>query len=130
MSSLKDVILEDINRLSQMSVQEYTLWRKWTEIQAKFPKPKNTTNLFFNNTNSNSNPKLDYIKSKIWMPSSSESYKDLQPKVIHVKSKEDAETWEILRIFTHSGRFLYLNFQVLLVIFHRLCVVFPVIVSF
>ena len=104
MSYLKDVILDDIDTLSKMSVQEYILWRKWTEIQSRYPKPKNITNLFFNNTNFNYiNPKLDHIKSKIWIPSSVESYKNIQPKVIPVKSKEDAETWEILRIFTHSG---------------------------
>ena len=101
--SLKDVILDDINRLSKMSVQEYTLWRKWSEIQSKYPKPKNTANLFFSNASDVNNPKLNHIKSKIWIPSSPNSYEDIQPKVIHVKSKEDIETWNILRIFTHSG---------------------------
>ena len=102
--SLKDVILEDINRLSEMSVKEYTLYRKWSEIQSKYPPNKNTVGLFFNNnTGSNLPPKLNHIKSKIWLPSSPDYYKDIQPKVIQVENKEQAETWEILRTFTHTG---------------------------
>ena len=34
---LRDMIINDLSKVSQMGVGEYTLYQKWLEIQMKYP---------------------------------------------------------------------------------------------
>ena len=99
-SDLKHLLVKELEFLCQMSVQEYTLYRKWKEIQGKYPqKPSNP----FFDTGPTVYPKVENVKSWIWTPESPEDYKKLEPVVLWTMKYENmGEPWTILRTFTST----------------------------
>lgn len=97
---IKYVLLEELKFLSQMSVEEYTLWRKWREIQEKYPIDK-STNLFFKE-DLNYYPELNDLKNNIWIPESSDDYRKLEPTIVFANNPKLVKTWNALRILIHS----------------------------
>jgi hypothetical protein len=96
---MKKIIEENFKYLSGMSVKEYTLYRKWMEINEKYP-PKKKENPFFDLSSVDDYPELSEIKSKIWIPKKPDDYLKLEPEVVLVNDKETNNIWNILRIFT------------------------------
>lgn len=115
--TIKDAIMSDLNFLHVMSVQEYTLYRKWDEIQRKYPKldKENIKHSFFESDTACNYPKLIKIKNNIWVPSNIDDYKELSPKILLCNDNQElTTTWNILRTFTSTqinnsniGRNLY-----------------------
>ncbi len=95
---VKDTLINELTFLSKMTVEEYTLHRKWQEIQYKYP-IKSNIDLF--DTNYNKYNFLEYYKKKIWIPITPESYKDLEPEVLLCSNKNIKE-WNIIRTFTST----------------------------
>jgi|SRR6056297_1291159 len=101
-----------------MTTEEYTLYKKWIEINSKWGKRANKNVGVFFGKNPEV-PEIKYVKNKIWQPSSIDDYKNLEPELILTKSEQDEKydyglIWSILRVFLSTmifnpniGRSLY-----------------------
>jgi hypothetical protein len=87
---VKKLITDNLDFLSAMSVQEYTLYRKWYELHHAKWSDKDLR-------------KIQQVKKNIWIPKSPEDYKNLNVKVIVADSPEKLLTWRILRMFTSTA---------------------------
>jgi len=98
----KTLLEDNFNKLTKMSVPEYTLYRKWVEINSKYEKSSDITNMLFGGENTDSLPTLEKsIKKSIWIPTSLDEYKNIVPKIILVNNERRNKIWNILRIFCH-----------------------------
>ena len=113
---VKDALMKNLTFLSQMGVEEYTLFRKWDEVHRK--KADDTINQnssIFMEIDSSSTVTMEGIKNRIWRPQKPDDYRRLQPQIISAQgSPKLTELWNTLRIFTHTqlnnsniGRNLY-----------------------
>jgi hypothetical protein len=90
---VKKLLEEELTFLSKMNAEEYTLYRKWDEVNRKYTKKENP---FFEETY----PELEAVKEKIWIPESPEDYLKLNPVVIWTDGdKILTKEWNILRTF-------------------------------
>jgi hypothetical protein len=97
---VKKLLEENFAYLSILSVKEYTLYRKWVDIQEKYPVSQNNTNFF---DDVNQYPHLFQINSNIWVPKNHDSYLKLEPVMIIVKDKQTSNIWNSLRDMCHSA---------------------------
>ncbi len=105
-SDVKQLLEDNFAYLTKMSVREYTLYRKWIDIQKKYNSliPKESTfDDFFENEDDNSCHEIETIKNNIWVPRNPDDYKDLQPRLVFATNNEYTRTWQILRDFCHSA---------------------------
>ena len=89
-NEIRDIIIDEFEKLSKMSVEEYTLYRKWQEIHFK------EWDAY----------KLDLIykcKENLWIPDAPEDYLKLQPKVILVDDKKLSDIWNTLRVMCSTA---------------------------
>jgi len=88
---LKDVILNDLETLSQMSVKEYTLFRGWDQIHNTQWSTQDLQRIW-------------EIKNSIWKPKSPDDYLNLQPQIIQATNPNTTlKTWRLLRTFSHTA---------------------------
>jgi hypothetical protein len=86
---LKNDLIAELELLNQMTVKQYTLYRKWREIQAWVGKNENA---------------VQRIKNNIWIPESPEDFLKLEPELVLADGdKEKTNEWMILRTFTHTA---------------------------
>ncbi len=106
---IKEWINKELEFFKNMSVEEYTLYKKWYEINKKWGHRANkNVSLFFGK-----DPEVievKYVKNKIWIPESPEDYNDLDIELIYTKDKCDEKygfnlIWNILRVFGSSMYF-------------------------
>jgi hypothetical protein len=113
---LKQTLIDDLTRASQMDVKEYTLFQKWTEVKERYP-GKATHNLF-------GEPDIDWgddkqaaiinkVKNNIWVPKNADDYEKLEPQMYLANSKR-VDEWNAIRTFSSTmknnsniGRNLY-----------------------
>lgn len=117
LDEVEGVIMLDLDFLHTMSVEEYTLYRKWDEIQRKYPRldKQNIQHSFFAEEDAGNYPELIKVKDNIWIPNETDDYKDLSPKILLCNDNQKlTTTWNILRTFTSTqinnsniGRNLY-----------------------
>ena len=88
--NVKKELQNNLDYLHTIDVPEYTLYRKWVDIniQKWISKERN---------------KIQEVKSNLWIPTDLNDYEKLQPEVVHVVEKKDHLIWRILRTFTHTG---------------------------
>lgn len=103
---IKQLLEDNFDYLTKMSVKEYTLYRKWVDIQKKYNAEQvteqDTFDDFFDNDDDNTSDILS-VKSNLWVPKDPDDYKNLQPKLIFATNNEYTERWQILRDFCHSA---------------------------
>ena len=87
--TLANIIRENFTKMSQMPVEEYTLYRKWEELHEKNWSAKELNEIF-------------YIKKAIWVPESPEDYRKLEPVLVFVDDVKKGFIWSILRTFTST----------------------------
>ena len=114
---VKNAIMSDLDFLHTMSVEEYTLYRKWDEIQRKYPRldKENIQHSFFASEEAEDYPELIVIKNNIWVPNSVVDFVNLSPKMLLCNDNQElTTTWNVLRTFTSTqinnsniGRNLY-----------------------
>jgi hypothetical protein len=77
---LKEEIEKDLGFVSKMTVQEYTLFQKWQEVQRKYPTTE-THGLFGTQKvlDDAVNNKIGNVRNNIWIPESPEDYEKLEP---------------------------------------------------
>ena len=61
-----------------MDVSEYTLFKKWLEIQGKYIQRKETLYLMVSLLDDSQSRTISKIKSKIWKPESVDDYMKLE----------------------------------------------------
>ena len=94
---LRDIVIRDLTNVSNMTVEEYTLYQKWCEIQERYP----THDGLFGKSMVNGDDELMIrsIKDNIWIPESFEDYAKLEPVMIYTKDEELSVTWNCIRTF-------------------------------
>jgi len=97
---LRDIVIRDLTNVSNMTVEEYTLYQKWCEIQERYP----THDGLFGKSMVNGDDELMIrsIKDNIWIPESFEDYAKLEPVMIYTKDEELSVTWNCIRTFTST----------------------------
>ena len=96
---MRDRITEDLSFVSQMSVEEYTLYLKYQEIHRKYPTHEIGT--LFGSEKQFKDEKhiklIDEVKNNIWMPNSYEDFEKLEPELIYTSmtsdDRESAGSW-------------------------------------
>lgn len=83
-------IRENFEYLTNMSIPEYTLYRKWQEINRTDWSKKDLA-------------RIAHVKRNLWTPESPDDYKNLNIKVIHADDADTLLTWRVLRIHTSSA---------------------------
>jgi len=100
---LKEILINELETLSKMSVQEYTLYQKWRELQSNKHKYQSEgLNIFFGSTNK----QIQNLKNMIWVPEDPEEYLKLEPEIIVCKGNQKlTKLWSDLRMFVHTMHF-------------------------
>jgi len=88
MTDIKKIIEDDFEKVKKLSVEEYTLYRKWEEVNKEWSIKEFQ--------------RMHEIKNSIWIPESPEDYLELDPAVIPATDTNTNLTWTLLRIFTSS----------------------------
>lgn len=96
---LREKIIDELTTLSSMSVEEYTLFKKWIEINKKYPIENVDPNPWFTSTPAPPYPEIKIVRSEIWIPESPEDYKKLDPYVVLCSDSNQTRKWNILRTF-------------------------------
>lgn len=102
----KKLLSENFKYLQDLSVKEYTLYRKWVGLRASYPvdTPVEDDPFGFGGDNPSALPSIvAEVKNNIWVPSKVEDYLDLEPELVSTDEKSDAEIWNTLRHFCHSA---------------------------
>lgn len=97
---LKKSVIEDLTIVSQMTVEEYTLYQKWLEIHIKYPLIEN--GLFGAELNGEDEVVIKATKDNIWIPEHPDDYAKLQPRLIYSNGGELASKWNTIRTFTST----------------------------
>lgn len=99
---VKETLIKELEFLSGMDAKTYILYRKWVEIQEKYPARSGVevTNFFFGESQEQY-PELRKYKANIWIPDDPQDYLKLEP--ILIKHTEDnVNQWNELRVFMSS----------------------------
>lgn len=89
---IKKILQDDIKFLQSLTVEEYTLYKKWEYLNS---------NKFLNWYNKNKNF-INKVKRKIWVPENINNFKNLNVEVIPVEDDEQDLIWKTLRAFTST----------------------------
>ena len=105
---LKKAVLENLEFISSMSVQEYTLYQKWLEIKLKYPTMEMYS--FIDGKPALKNPtqaaEINKTKNNMWIADSNEDYLTVVPELILTNNNsEQSRIWNTLRVFAHTQRF-------------------------
>ena len=119
---LREALTKDLSVVSSMSVEEYTLYQKWLEVQNKYP--THMVNTLFGEEkqllDTTQENLINEVKSNIWIPNVVEDYMNLKPRLIYTddtsinsevdiygsnyevtskRTKDLPEKWNTLRTF-------------------------------
>ena len=95
---VKKLLKENFEYLSDLSVREYTLYRKFVDIKDRFPVNNDP---FFGNDSKYDN--IIYEKNNIWIPENTDDYLKLEPELVFACDKESNFIWNALRCMCHSA---------------------------
>ena len=85
LDELRDRVISDLTTVSQMTVEEYTLYQKYLEIHTKFPTEKRST-IFgeeYDFVDDTHRQLIHECKTNIWMPESPEDFEKLDVEMIY-----------------------------------------------
>lgn len=106
--SLKEDLKEEMEKLSVMGVEEYTLYRKWLEIElwakSNNLKKEDSLSSFFDGDSDDltGGVTLESVKHNIWIPSEPNDYLKLEPVLQYADKPHHVAAWNMLRTFTSS----------------------------
>lgn len=103
MNKYKQLLIDNFNYLQTLTVKEYTLYRKWIDIQQRYPLKEDLFDNFFDGVDSVPYPELQVIKDNIWVPSHVDNYLDIKPKLIFASKGQHSNIWNSLRHMCHSA---------------------------
>ena len=104
---LSEDLTSDLTEVCSMNVSEYTLFKKWLEIQGKYPTEKRNTlfdgvqRVLLDDSQSRT---ISRIRSKIWKPESVDDYMKLEPEMVLCnKNPEEIAQYNTLRSFISTA---------------------------
>jgi len=109
---LRQLIIDDLTVVSQMGVEEYTLYQKYLEIHDRYPTIKRTT--LFGEEWQFINPDHERLirecKSNIWFPSEPDDYEKLDIEMVYTDENNldknsagsNINKWNCIRTFTST----------------------------
>ncbi len=97
---MKKLLEENFDYLQGLSVREYTLYRKWVDLQLKYPVTE--PDAFFDDQK-DQYTEIQDIKNCLYQPKRITDYLDIQPKMVLAKDKDTNFIWNTLRHFCHSA---------------------------
>jgi len=108
-TELKTRIIDELNYVSKMTVEEYTLYQKWCEVQEKYPASE-STNLLGKRYLLDHDQSLiiEHVKRNIWYPESPDDYLKLEPELIYTENTfgiekfPGPELWNAIRTFSST----------------------------
>lgn len=104
---IKQLLEDNFAYLQQMTVKEYTLYRKWVDINKKYateaPIVDDPFDDFFDEPENDTTSRIQLVKDNIWTPKIPNDYQNIHPKLIFATNNEYTETWQILRDFCSSA---------------------------
>jgi hypothetical protein len=83
-TKLKKLLNDDLKKMSAMSVEEYTLYRKWEELNEEGWTRDDLNTLW-------------QLKNSLWFPKKPEDYLNLEIQVIPVEGETNSNRWNMLR---------------------------------
>lgn len=106
---LYEIVSKELAFLRSLTVEEYTLLRKWREIHRDYPGEVGIENdvlsSFFggdaNTKRKKEYPELQKLKSRLWMPESPDDYMKLEPVMVLTNDK-NVNIWNTVRTFTST----------------------------
>lgn len=100
---LKQALIADLTKASQMDVREYTLYQKWCEVHEKYPtRELNTIEGYETQLiNPEQSKLIEQVKGNFWMPESPDDYANLRP-IMQLSNGPLAETWNTVRTFSST----------------------------
>lgn len=101
---LKKVVVDDLTTVSNMTVEEYTLYQKWLEVHIKYPTHEVST-LFGDErqmVDLEAEREIMKIKENIWIPKEPQDYINLKPVLVYTPQFKLQETWNTIRNFTST----------------------------
>ena len=101
---LKEALIRDLSLVSKMSVEEYTLFQKYNEIQDRYPSSEIST-IFGNEIvmdNSDDRDLINQIKENVWIPNDVDDFMNLKPELIYTPDYKLTEYWNCIRDITHT----------------------------
>lgn len=118
---VKQELLTDLTKASQMDVREYTLYQKWSEIQEKYPTTQRKTlngNYETQLVDIDQEKIIKEVKNNFWNPENPDDFEKLDIEMILANGKgidnEGVDKWNAIRTFTSTmknnsniGRNLY-----------------------
>lgn len=98
-NELYGLIVSDLSQVSSMTVEEYTLYQKWSEIRWEYPLKKTLYGIDIGGLDEK---EIELTKSNIWTPQSYGDYMDLQPRLIYANNSNLTQRWNTIRTFTST----------------------------
>ena len=99
-SIAKKLLEDNFAYLKDLSVKEYTMYRKWVDIQARFPVEEENDFFDFENPHEH----LHEYRDNIWVAENVDDYLNIKPKMIPcMGDKTLGNIWNVLRHFCHSA---------------------------
>jgi len=108
---LRELIINDLSQVSQMGVEEYTLYQKWLEIQMKYPTQEVSTLFGVEQqlVKPEHNQLITESKNNIWFPEDPMDFEKLEPELVYTDSIKDnqsagtlIEKWNCVRTMTST----------------------------
>jgi hypothetical protein len=102
--TVKEAILKDLHLTSTMSVEEYTLYKKWCEIKEKYPFKRRNTLFGAEDQIANSDQFLEILQAKndIWIPKDPMDFQKLEPTLVLCDDDKSVKRWNTIRNFTST----------------------------
>ena len=104
--ALRENIIRDLTFVSGMDVKEYTLYKKWCEVQEKYPSVV-VNDLWEGEKrvleDEGQRLAIEEIKRNFWIPKTPDDYLSLQPEMLYTSKQEDLpELWNCIRTFSST----------------------------
>ncbi|MCK5015976.1 MAG: DUF4338 domain-containing protein, partial [Candidatus Peribacteraceae bacterium] len=96
--AIQKILEENFQYLRSLTVKEYTLYRKWVDVQKKYPSVDQGG--FFD---TDEYPELTRVRNNIWIPTTPDSYLEIEPELVMTCNKQTNQNWNILRGMCHSA---------------------------
>jgi len=96
---MKKLLQENFDYLTQLSIREYTLYRKFIDIKDRYPIKEDP----FFGADELQYKNLTVVKDNIWIPNDINDYLKIEPELVFVDNKEYNFIWNTLRHFCHSA---------------------------
>ena len=100
---LRKKVEKELTFLRSLSVEEYTLLKKWRKMNRIYPPKIDKSEIFFTRPGSKPHyPEIEALRDRIWIPKEPNDYEQLQP-IITQCDKNTVKFYNKIKFFISSG---------------------------